>query len=163
MIRNPPQIVRPKLLGALATLSGAAGFAACMSVFNLAAAVGAPAVEIRAGADRLEATLASAPIVCTGEKESVVWLVTAPDCPECISFTVDAVADLQAAGFEVRMLTLRPGGNGPRHVALRSVAAENGADMELPAVFWRRGEEWRAAFGDDADPEQLAPELEPEA
>lgn len=163
MIRNPPQIVRPKLLGALAGLSAAAGMAACLSMLNLAAVAAAPSVEIRAGADRLEATLASAPIVSEGARDSVVWLVTAPDCQECTRFTVQAVNDLQAAGYEVRMLTLRPGSEGARHVALRSVAAQNGADMELPAVFWRRGEEWRAAFGRGAKPEQLAPALEPEA
>jgi hypothetical protein len=35
------------------------------------------------------------------------------------------------------------------HDRISAVLAANGADMKLPALFWRRGVEWRALVGED--------------
>ncbi|HWA01374.1 MAG TPA: hypothetical protein VG841_13775 [Caulobacterales bacterium] len=153
MIRVPPQIRRPGVLGALASLTAAMGVAACVSLFGLASALDAAPVEIQAGAEQLEATLAKADWRAPG-RGPVVYLATAQDCQTCTAYTARAVEELRRDGYEVWILALKPGGNGPRHRVLRAVVAENGADMRLPALFWRRGARWRAAFGAEVDARQ---------
>lgn len=142
------------MLSALASSAAAAGVAACLSLFGLASALDASPVYLQAGTDRLEATLATADWRAPGRGGPVVYLATAPDCAQCSLYMQQAMNELRQDGFEVRVLSLKPGGNGPRHRALRAVVAENGADMRLPAMFWRSGDRWRAAFGDDVDVRQ---------
>lgn len=154
MIRVPPQINRPRLLTALVGLAAAGGISACFSLFSLAAALGSSPLGIRAGADRLEATLATADWRQPGRGGPVVYLATAEDCTPCMEYTSRAIRELRQDGYEVRVLELMPGGSGPRHTVLRDIAAENGADMQLPAMFWRHGGEWRADFGGDRDVRQ---------
>jgi hypothetical protein len=148
----------------MASLSACAGVAACVSLLSLATVLERGPVELQAGAERLEATLTSSPVAARGGHGPVVWALTAPDCRDCQEFTQEDVAALQAAGFEVRVITFRPGGNGPRRRAIAAVAAANGADMRLPALIWRRGHEWRAAFGREPDAaEFVRADLGPEA
>lgn len=162
MIRVPPTIHRPRVLAALASAAAAAGVAACLSLFMLASVLPAQPIGIQAGADRLEATLATADWRAPGPGP-VVYLATASDCAACADYTARAVSELQHDGYEVRILALRPGGDGPRHRALRSVVAENGGEMRLPAMFWREGHRWVAAFGGDVDVrERVRSDLGPE-
>lgn len=162
MIGSSPQIKRPRVLGIVAAAAIAAGAAASLSAFNLSLAHEPAALDIRAGTDRLEATLEAAPPAMSDDLP-IVWAVTAPDCVACAAFTESDLAELRENGFEVRVLELSAG-NGPRRIALTSVVAENGAELELPALFWRRGNVWRASFGPDAAaPEHVRADFNPEA
>jgi hypothetical protein len=164
MNRSPLQIKRPRLLGAMASLSASAGLAACMSLLVLATALEGGPVQLQAGAERLEATLSSGPVVASGGDGPIIWALTAPDCAECRDFATVDIAELRAEGFDVRLVSLRPGGVGPRHRAIAAVAAANGADMRLPALIWRSGGEWRAAFGRGSHASKLVrADLGPEA
>jgi len=164
MIRLPPQIKRPKLFVTLASLSALAGVCASLSLFSLASTLSAEApLGIHARTDQLEATLATADWRAPGAGGPVVWLAVAPDCVSCADYATRAVRELNHDGYEVRVLRLLPGGYGFRHRALRDVAQANGASLQLPALFWRRGEEWRADFGGEHDVRQaLRDDLGPE-
>lgn len=148
----------------MASLSACAGVAACISLLFLATTLEQGPVALRAGAERLEATLISSPAVSIGGEGPVIWALTAPDCADCPDFAREDLAELRDEGFDVRVITLRAGGNGPRHRAIAAVAEANGADMRLPALIWRSSGEWRAAFGSDSHASKLVrADLGPEA
>ncbi|MES1156639.1 MAG: hypothetical protein ABUL73_02560 [Alphaproteobacteria bacterium] len=152
MIRLPKQIRRPRLLAALIAASAIASLSACLSLFSLSATLSAETpLGLHAATDQLEATLATADWRAPGAGGRVVWLAVAPDCAACAPYAVRVIRELSGDGYEVRVLRLLPGGYGSRRRALRDVAAANGAALQLPALFWRRGDEWRADFGGDRD------------
>jgi hypothetical protein len=150
MERTSAQIRRPGLLGAVAAATALAGACACLSLLNLAAVRRADPVEIRAGGARLEAVLASAPAARIGGAGPVVWAVTAPDCAECGAFAAEDLNALRNDGFDVRVVSLPLEGRGAGlRGAVADVVERNGAALRLPALFWRRGNEWRGALGRD--------------
>jgi len=162
MSRSSVQIKRPRLLGGLAAAVAGAAAAACFSLIGAASRLEAHPIEIQAGAERLAAALAepeseSAP---ASSADPVVWAVTAAECGDCFARAGADLADLRADGFEVRVVRLAPSDR----LALDAVLRENGEQLDLPAVFWRRGAEWRAAVSLDPHTRALLrAEFNPEA
>lgn len=149
MNRSSVQIKRPGLLGGLAVLAASAAVAACFSLAGAAARLDAYPIEIQAGASRLEAALeepeAATLTSVSGGAGAVVWAVTPADCADCLAKAGAGLAGLQADGFEVRVVQLAPSAQQ----SLAAVLAENGERLEWPAVFWRRGREWRGTCNFD--------------
>jgi hypothetical protein len=138
MSRTSVQIKRPRLLGGLTAAVIGATAMAFVSLLGAAARLGADPIEIQAGTERLEAALADRAAV--SPEAAVVWAVTTAECGDCLSRAGADLAGLRADGFEVRVVRLAPSAR----LALDAVLRENGGRLALPAVFWRRGQEWRA-------------------
>jgi hypothetical protein len=74
-------------------------------------------------------------------------MATAPSLAPKV-FEVNAGCAVNAVGDEAVVDGYLEWGRAS-HDRISAVLAANGADMKLPALFWRRGVEWRALVGED--------------
>ncbi len=154
-------IRRPGLLGAVVACTFLLAVVTCLSMSRLAHERRAQAIDIEINTAQLEAVLARAGGAGASAND-VVWVVSDTGCAPCAHFARQQVRALRAEGVDVRLVLLGPGTRQRERQAMRAVIEQNGADLRLPALFWRHGDAWRGALGADAERHALE-DLEPNA